>query len=113
LHRDMIDRCFQHETIEEILASLSKEKIPFAAQIHDLMLTRSPTSLKLTLRALRKAAVLDFDGCMAMEYRLACYFTENHDFFEGIRAAIIDKDHNPHWMPATLAEVNEKTFPEV
>jgi enoyl-CoA hydratase len=61
--------------------------------------------LKVTLHALHEAAKLDFDDCMQMEYRLTCRFIEGHDFFEGIRAAVIDKDQTPHWLPANLKEV--------
>jgi enoyl-CoA hydratase len=109
-HRDIINHCFQYSTLEEILTSLSKENKSFAKEVHDLILTKSPTSLKITLQALRQAATLDFDDCMAMEYKLACYCAENHDFYEGIRAAIIDKDYHPKWQPASLAEVDEKAI---
>lgn len=106
-----IHQAFQYNTIEEILGALLKTNNTWSTQIHDLILTKSPTSLKITLRALRKATTLDFNSCMAMEYKIACYCIENHDFFEGIRAAVIDKDKQPRWNPATLAEVDEKSLP--
>lgn len=108
---DIINSCFKYNTIEEILSALLKINNPWANKIHDLLLTKSPTSLKLTLRALRKAITQDFNSCMAMEYKLACYCLENHDFFEGIRAAVIDKDQHPRWNPARLEDVDEQSIP--
>jgi enoyl-CoA hydratase len=70
-----------------------------------LLRQKSPTSLKVTLRALREGARLSFDDCMRMEYRLACRFMQGHDFFEGVRALLIDKDNKPDWRPATLETV--------
>ncbi len=106
-----INQAFQYNTIEEILGALLKINNTWSTQIHDLILTKSPTSLKITLRALRKATTLDFNSCMIMEYKIANYCLENSEFFEGIRAAVIDKDKQPRWNPATLAEVNEKSLP--
>jgi enoyl-CoA hydratase len=104
-HLDTITRCFQYATVEEILAALQTEKTPWATHLHDSLLKKSPTSLKFTLAALQKAKTLDFEACMHMEYHLACIFTMGHDFYEGIRAAVIDKDQKPQWHPATLSEI--------
>jgi enoyl-CoA hydratase len=77
----------------------------FSAETAATIRARSPTSLKLTLQALRRARHLDFAGCMVMEYRVLCHILEGHDFDEGVRAAVIDKDRRPCWRPATLDEV--------
>ena len=61
---------------------------------------------KSMLEAIRRGAKLDFDGCMVQELRLSLAFLAGHDFYEGIRAALVDKDRNPRWSPATLAEVS-------
>ncbi len=58
------------------------------------------------LRQLRQARSLDFDSAMVIEYRLARHFMAGRDFFEGVRAAVIDKDRRPAWRPASLAEVD-------
>lgn len=107
-HRVDIDHCFSHDTVEKIIAALREEKIPWTQQVADTIETKSPTSLKVTLQELQRGSLMEFDDCMRMEFRLANHFLENHDFLEGIRAAVIDKDRNPKWQPATLAEVNEK-----
>jgi enoyl-CoA hydratase len=62
-------------------------------------------SLKVTLRELHEGSLLDFDACMHMEYRLACRFLQGHDFMEGIRAVIIDKDQTPSWDPRRLEDI--------
>lgn len=110
-YRHIIDQCFQYHTVEEILEALFATNNPWAKQIHDVLQTKSPTSLKITLRALRKACTQDFHSCMEMEYQIARYCLENHDFFEGIRAAVIDKDKHPRWNPSTLDAVDEESLP--
>ncbi len=65
----------------------------------------SPTSLKVTLEALRRGRALGFDEAMVMEFRLSQACLARHDFHEGIRAMVIDKDNAPAWRPATLAAV--------
>ena len=66
----------------------------------------SPTSLKITIEALRRGARLDFDGSMSMEFRLSQACLARHDSYEGIRAALIDKDNTPRWQPADLGDVS-------
>lgn len=104
-HKDEINRCFSKDTVEEIIAELEKQSSEWSNQTAAIIKTKSPTSLKVTLCALQQAAKMSFDECMKMEYRLTCRFVEGHDFFEGIRAAIIDKDQAPKWKPSTLADV--------
>jgi enoyl-CoA hydratase/carnithine racemase len=66
----------------------------------------SPTSLKLTLRALREARALpSLRACLALEYRIMCRRYGDHDTIEGVRAAVVDKDRQPNWCPATLAAI--------
>ena len=67
---------------------------------------KSPTSLKVALEQLRRGKDLDLAGVLAMEFRLSQAFCADHDFFEGIRALIIDKDNRPIWQPSTHAGVS-------
>lgn len=100
----LLDDCFNKSTMEEIIAALT------AANQEDIvkeLLKKSPLSLKITLRALREGKLTDFDTCMQREFRLTCHFLEGHDFLEGIRALIIDKDQRPRWQPATVNDVQE------
>ena len=104
-HKDEINNCFSKNTVEDILSALENDPSEWCQQTASIIKTKSPTSLKVTLLALQQAARLDFDACMQMEYRLTSRFVQQHDFFEGIRAAIIDKDQKPKWQPAILQEV--------
>ena len=67
----------------------------------------SPTSLKVTFWQLRSGARLDFDDVMRMEYRIVQRIMRGRDFFEGVRAVIIDKDKAPKWSPPRLADVRD------
>jgi enoyl-CoA hydratase len=104
-HRTVIDRCFSGDTVEAIVAALEKEGGAWADQVRATLLQKAPLSLKVTLRELREAAHMSFEDCMVMEYRLVQSFMADRDFFEGVRAVIIDKDNKPDWRPATLADV--------
>ena len=107
-HRQAIDRCFAGDTIEEILARLAAEKTAWADETTAVLQRKSPTSLKVTLRQLRLGAGLrDFAAAMRMEFRMALHAVQAADFFEGVRAAVIDKDQAPRWRPATVAEVSD------
>jgi enoyl-CoA hydratase len=71
------------------------------------MRTKSPTATKLAFRQIRSGKTLDFDDCMRMEFRMVHRVIAGHDFYEGVRATIIDKDGAPKWKPASLAEASE------
>ncbi len=105
--RPAIDRCFAKDSLEDILAALRAEQGPWADETLSALEKCSPTSLKITFRQLREGAKLDFEAAMVMEYRLSQACVAGHDFPEGIRAAVIDKDRTPKWRPASLAEVGE------
>lgn len=103
-----IARCFAGPSVEAVMAALEAEAGEWARRERATLATKSPTSLKVTFRQMREGAWLAFDDCMRLEYRLALRFLEGHDFYEGIRAAIVDKDNAPKWRPATLEEVSEE-----
>jgi enoyl-CoA hydratase len=113
--QEAIDRCFAAETVEAILDSLAREaaaKGPdaeWAAQTRETLLTKSPTSLKITLRQLIVGRGFALEEALALEYRLTQHVMAGHDFYEGVRAVVIDKDQQPRWQPATLAEVDDTT----
>ena len=103
-----IENHFKYNTVEEIFDSLSGDQHPWAQHALSVLKQKSPTSLKITLKLLRNAKNLSFEECIKQEYKLASYCVESHDFYEGIRAAIIDKDKKPHWEPNTLDKVDKK-----
>jgi enoyl-CoA hydratase len=102
-----IQRLFAGESVEAILSALDEDGSEWARKTEKLLRTKSPTSMKLTYRQIREGAKLDFDDCMRMEYRIVCRIIEKHDFFEGVRAVIVDKDGAPKWNPAELSAVSD------
>jgi len=106
-HRAEIDRCFSYGRMEDIIAALEKEKTPWAADTLKAMNALSPTSLKVALKQIRLGAGMSFSEVMTMEYRLSQHFMKGHDFHEGIRAALIDKDRKPRWNPAAISDVSD------
>lgn len=108
-NRRIIDGAFAFDSIEEIFQALSEMDDAFARDTLATLQLRSPTSLKLTLRLLRLGR--DSSGlveCLEREFVAGCEVLRNRDFYEGVRAALIDKDRNPKWSPDTLAQVKEK-----
>lgn len=105
--RDTIDRCFSLNSVVEIEAALATEGGDWAAKTLKIMASKSPVSQKIACRQLREGALLSFDDCMVLEYRLSQHVMAGHDFFEGVRALIVDKDKTPHWQPGTLSDVDE------
>ncbi len=103
---------FEANKVEEILSALDSEtamqgpNAAFASATAALMRTKSPTSLKVALAQMRRGATLDFAECMRTEFRIVSHVVRSHDFYEGVRAVIIDKDQAPQWQPATLAAVD-------
>jgi enoyl-CoA hydratase len=111
--RPAIDRFFQAEGIEDMLAGLEAAAAEggadaaFARSTAALIRTKSPTSLKVTLALLRRGRTLDFNECMRTEFRVASRVAAGHDFYEGIRSVIIDKDKAPRWQPPSLEAVSD------
>jgi enoyl-CoA hydratase len=109
--RPAIDRLFKGDRVEDILAALDGEAASggpdarFAADTAATICTKSPTSLKIALAQVRAGGRLSFEACMQTEFRIVSRIIHGHDFYEGVRAVIVDKDNAPRWRPATLAEV--------
>lgn len=104
--RDAIDFHFGHDSVEAIVASLTAGD-DWAQSTGRTIAAMSPTASKLTLRALREGAGSDIETALTTEYRIASHLRLGHDFFEGVRALLIDKDKAPRWQPATLADVDD------
>jgi enoyl-CoA hydratase len=105
---------FGHDTVEAIVAALEADGSDWAlAQLASLK-TKSPQTLKVALRQLRAgAAMSDFADNMRMEYRIGARVVTRHDFIEGVRAVIIDKDNAPKWKPDTLEGVSDALLDEI
>jgi enoyl-CoA hydratase len=107
--RDGIDYHFAHDTVAAILASLDSGDA-WALQTAATIRRMSPTSLMLALYGIRAAAGDSLESCLIREYRMVCAIRGGDDFYEGIRAQLIDKDRNPRWNPAALADVDITAF---
>lgn len=106
--REWIDACYGSDSAEDIVRRLRAWSGPGredALEAAGTIEAKSPTSVKVTLASLRRAANLTLDETLAQEYRAGIRFLAGPDFREGIRAQVVDKDRNPQWKPATLAEV--------
>ncbi len=116
--REWIDACYGGDALEEIIARLRACRAKAAQAALDVMSKASPTSLKVALRNLRSAVGFErVEQSFAQDYRIALACIAGHDFIEGIRAAIIDKDRNPRWQPekaeAVTREIVDRHFRSV
>ncbi|RJO72323.1 enoyl-CoA hydratase/isomerase family protein [Nocardia panacis] len=105
--RSWIDDCYGADSVEQIVDRLRASAEPAANAAAAEILTKSPVALKVTLRALRAARGLPaLESALNQEYRISLAALASHDLVEGIRAQVIDKDRDPKWSPAGLAEVS-------
>ncbi|WP_432663084.1 enoyl-CoA hydratase/isomerase family protein [Wukongibacter baidiensis] len=107
-----INKHFAFNTIEEIVDSLrssANKGDEWADKTIKTILSKSPTSLKVTLRQLIEGEKKSIKECLMMELTMSINFMKCHDFFEGVRAVLVDKDKNPNWNPPTLEEIKEET----
>ncbi|HEV2677234.1 MAG TPA: enoyl-CoA hydratase/isomerase family protein [Aliidongia sp.] len=106
--RVAIDRIFAGDSLEAIIAALSAETAPWAAEALHTIQRASPTSLRVTFRQLRQGRALgpDVAAMLRIEYRLAVRSVGGSDFPEGVRAILVDKDNKPAWRPARLDQVD-------
>lgn len=106
--RDWIDDCYSGDTVGDIVAALQNHEAGPANDAANLIATRSPVSVAVTLEAVRRAAKLDtLEDVLRQEYRTSCASLRSHDLVEGIRAQLVDKDRNPKWSPSSIAEVTQ------
>jgi enoyl-CoA hydratase len=107
-HRAEIDSSVQFGSVEEIVTALQTSGSEFAEKTLGVMAQKSPTSMKVTLRLLRCAARdANLRQSLQREFEAAQAVLGSDEFYEGVRAAVVDKDRRPKWSPATLPEVTE------
>lgn len=113
-HQDEIDRVFGADTLEEILTRLKAAGTEWADEQLRVMGTKSPQTMKVALRQLRLGGKMEsFAENMTMEYRIGARVVQRHDFIEGVRAVIVDKDNAPRWNPPSAEGVTEAMLDEI
>jgi enoyl-CoA hydratase len=102
--RELIADCFGQETLPAITARLrahAEGGNGFAGKLLQTMAAKSPTSVAIAFEQMRRGMALGFEEAMALEFRIVSRIVRGHDFYEGVRAVVVDKDHAPQWRPAT------------
>ncbi|MGL4239772.1 MAG: enoyl-CoA hydratase/isomerase family protein, partial [Beijerinckiaceae bacterium] len=108
-HADEIRSAFGADSVGEIIERLDRAAIAgsaFAATTAAAMRTKSPTTMAIALEQMKRGLSMTFAEAMRMDYRIVNRIAVGHDFYEGVRAVIIDKDQNPRWKPATVDAVD-------
>jgi enoyl-CoA hydratase len=103
--RPAIDRCFGGGSVEEIQAALREERDPWAAEALELMGRGSPSSLKIIFAMLQRSQGISLADSLKLEFRIIQHLMKQHDFYEGVRSVLIDKDRNPRWQFPALEQV--------
>jgi enoyl-CoA hydratase len=106
--RESIARAFAAGSVASILAEVEAQSAgsAFAAATLKVLRSRSPMSMAIALQQMRLGASLDFDAALRMEFRIASRIVIGHDFYEGVRAALVDKDHAPRWKPESIEAID-------
>lgn len=106
--QDEIDRCFGRDSVMEVLSALEGDNSDWACETVATIRGRSPTSVKLSFQQLMRGADLtEIEDVLTMEFRMIQRCMAGHDFYEGIRAVLVDKDHKPAWNPDSLEAITD------
>lgn len=105
-HMPAIDRCFSADTVLGIVDRLQAEDTEWSRQTLSSLQSVSPSSVSWTFELIRAGATRSLQECLKMELELVLQVTRHPDFIEGVRAVLVDKDRQPKWSPATLADVD-------
>lgn len=110
---NVINECFNAGSVEEIFARLKKHPSQFAKDCYEKLLTKSPTSLKVTFKKFKQNKGWSLQEVLKQDFALSQNFIRHPDPIEGIRAQVIDKDKFPKWSPSSLREVSEEIVEEL
>jgi len=103
-----VDRLFAGDSVAGILGGLDADGGDWATKMAKTIRAKSPTSVLVTFEQLRRGKTLEFRDGMRQELRCVMRIRDGHDFYEGVRAVIVDKDNTPQWKPAALADISNE-----
>ncbi|WP_375397057.1 enoyl-CoA hydratase/isomerase family protein [uncultured Sphingomonas sp.] len=113
-HRDAIDRLFAPDDLEDVFTVLEADGGAFAAATLATLQTKSPQAMKVSLKLLRDGATMPtFEDEMRQEYAVGSRVVQRHDFVEGVRALIVEKDNAPRWDPLTIHDVTDHLISQI
>ena len=113
-HQDAIDRLFASDRLEDVFAALEADDSDFARETLATLKTKSPQTMKVSLKLLLDGkAMPTFEDEMRQEYAVGSKVVQRHDFLEGVRAVIVDKDNAPRWNPATPEGVSDHVIDQI
>ncbi|KAA6451948.1 enoyl-CoA hydratase/isomerase family protein [Bacillus swezeyi] len=107
-YQKAIDHHFRFDTLEEILQSLESEGSDFSVNVKKRLLSKSPFSLKITLKQLAGGKQKTIEECFATDLMLAKNFLQHQDFFEGVRSVLIDRDQSPNYEYQHVSDVTDE-----
>jgi enoyl-CoA hydratase/carnithine racemase len=102
-----INDCFSAASVESIIEQLTSLQKDWANDVLQTLAQKAPLSLKVTLEQLRRAKSRSMIECIRMDFCLVNHFMRDHDFYEGVRALLVDKDKSPKWQPDSLEQVTQ------
>ena len=107
-----INELFSVSSLNELITRLEKAtpQSEFARDCLAIIRKGSPTSLAITFKQMRLGKELSFREAMMLEYRIVSRILHGHDFYEGVRAVIIDKDQAPKWQPARIEDLDQEAI---
>lgn len=105
-----INEVYKHDDVVDVLAAMDElaAEVPEAGEAATLLRSKSPSMVKVAFEAIRRAGALTLEEALTQEYTVTMYALRSHDFREGIRAQLIDKDRSPKWNPATFGAVDDQ-----
>jgi enoyl-CoA hydratase len=113
-HRDAIDALFASDVLEDIFTALDADTGEWAQAQLATLRTKSPQTMKVSLRLLEEGAMMPtFEDEMRQEYAVGAHVVQRHDFLEGVRAVIVDKDNAPRWDPPTPEGVTDHVIDQI
>ncbi len=114
VHREQIDRLFASDKLEEIVTAIESDGGEWATAQLATIGGKSPQAMKVSLKLLLDGKTMPtFEDEMRQEFAVASHIVQRHDFIEGVRALIVDKDNAPRWNPATIDGVSDHLIDQI